>query len=297
MKKNNNKQNNQERIKISERKKRNFQIIIFTSSVILLVFVLIGILKINTIVKSESNKMMKQFEEYYSSDEMQIIYYYSSVNTDDDKAIYELEYLLNIKKNYDIDYLDIDMSKLSDKNRTNIESSLGIEGNYPTIAIVKNKQIVAIQEGFIESNKLVQFFIDVNILDKSAKYKDVDNLKFIDYSDYKKILKNDKKNIVVIGEAGCKYCMAAKPILNNISKAYKVDINYLDLSDLKQEDLKDLFDNLEKYGYDNEEFIENNNFNLPTILIIKKGKITSYIEGVKTLEEYIDYFKENDTIE
>ncbi len=278
-------------------KKRKFQIIILISCVILLVFVLFAILNFSKVLKSESKNLMEKFDEYFSSKELKIVYYYSSVDTDDNKAIYELEYLLNLKKEYDIDYLDIDKSKLNNKNINKIENSLGIEGTYPTTVVVKNSQVVAVQEGFIESHKLVNFLIEANVLDKTSKYKDVDNLKFINYDDYKKILKSEKINIVVVGKAGCEYCMSAKPILNNISKAYKVKVNYLDLTDMNTNDLNDFSENLKKLEFDSETFLENESLNLPTILIIKKGKIVSYLEGLKSLEEYIDYLKENEAIE
>ena len=91
--------------------------------------------------------------------------------------------------------------------------------------------------------------------------------------------------------------MSAKPILNNISKAYKVKVNYLDLTDMNTNDLNDFSENLKKLEFDSETFLENESLNLPTILIIKKGKIVSYLEGLKSLEEYIDYLKENEAIE
>lgn len=189
------------------------------------------------------------------------------------------------------------MSKLNTKNREEIESTLGINSVSPTTIVVKNKNIIAVQEGFIESNKLVDMFVDANLLEKGSKYVPVDNLKFIDYETYLKLLDNDDANVVIVGEAGCEYCISVKPILNNISKAYKIDINYLDVSDMNQEQLKEFFDRLPDLGYNNEKLETDGTFSMPTMLIIKDGKITSYLEEVKSLEEYISYLRENDIIE
>lgn len=294
---NNNKQTKKQKKKLTNEQKRNFEIIGFSCSIILLVLVLFGILKINTKVKSETEDIMSQFYKYYESEESKVIYYYNSIETSDKKSNYELDYLVRISKDYKIDFLTLDMSKLNTKNREEIESTLGINSVSPTTIVVKNKNIIAVQEGFIESNKLVDMFVDANLLEKGSKYVPVDNLKFIDYETYLKLLDNDDANVVIVGEAGCEYCISVKPILNNISKAYKIDINYLDVSDMNQEQLKEFFDHLPDLGYNNEKLETNGTFSMPTMLIIKDGKITSYLEEVKSLEEYISYLRENDIIE
>ncbi len=294
---NNNKQTKKQKKKLTNEQKRNFEIIGFSCSIILLVLVLFGILKINTKVKSETEDMMAQFYKYYESSENKVIYYYNSAETADKKSSYELDYLVRISKDYKIDFLPLDMSKLNTKNREEIESKLGINGISPTTIVVKNKNIVAVQEGFIESHKLVDLFVNASLLKKGSKYIPVDNLKFIDYQKYLKILDSNDSNIVVVGEAGCEYCIAIKPIINNISKAYKIDINYLDVSDMNQEELKEFFDKLPDLGYDNDNLKTNGTFSMPTMLLIKDGKIISYLEEVKSLEEYISYLKDNNIIE
>lgn len=293
----NNKQTKKQTKKLTNEQKRRFEIIGFSCSIVLLVLVLFGILQINTKVKSETEDMMKQFYKYYDDVDSKVIYYYNSTETSDKKSSYELDYLVRISKDYKIDFLPLDMSKLNTKNREEIESTLGINGISPTTVVVKNKNIVAVQEGFIESHKLVDMFIEAKILDKGSKYVPVDNLNFINYEKYLELLDGKKHEVVVVGEAGCEYCIAIKPILNNISKAYKIDINYLDVSDMKQDELKDFFDKLPDLGYDNDNLKNNGTFSMPTMLLIKDGKIISYLEEVKSLEEYVSYLKENDIIE
>ncbi len=294
-KKNTNKQNIVRNKKNTENK-RKYLFIGFICSIILLVFVLIIVLNLNSKSKSEARSVMNSFYKYYESKEPKIIFYYDS-KEDDVTSAYEMEYLIRISKDYDIEYLNIDKSKLSEKKCEEIELKLGIESSSPVIAVVKNKLVVAVQNGFIESNKLVDFLISANILDKDSKYIPTNNLKFINYSDYKKLLSDEKDHILIIGESGCLYCKEAKPILNNISKAYKVTINYLDVTDLSSDDLKELFEKLPELGYDNDKLKDEGVFGMPTILIIKKGKIESYLESLHTLEEYISFFEKNNVIE
>lgn len=296
-KKTDNKQNIKKKINPSNEQKRNFEIIGFICSIILLVLILFGILKINSNVKTESNNIMVKYEEAYSSEDLQIIYYYNSTETDNDENDIELKYLIQLSKDYNIDYLEVDISKLNDKNRQTIENQLGITGTTPSIVIVKNKKIVAVQEGFVESHNLVKFFIKVGLLDDDAKFSTIDNLTFIDYNKYLDLLDSEDNSIIIVGKAACKYCISVKPILNNISKAYKTEIYYLDLSDLEVNDAKEFFEKLPELGYDNEKLETDGVFSTPTLLIIKNGKISSYLENARSLEEYVEYLKENEMIE
>lgn len=287
-----NKQNNKKQQKLNNKK---HLIISFGSLIILLLLILIIILVFNTKNKSDKS-IIKEFNTYYESNNRSVIFYYDS---DDSKKEYELdiEYLTQLKRDYDIEVLFINKKELTEKHIKDIEYKLGIKNTLPVISVVSNKQIIGAYEGIIESHNLVNLLINTNVLDKDSKYKDIDNINFIGYKEYKEIFDNNDTNIVVIGRAGCKYCAAVKPILNNIGKAYKVDINYLDINDIDKEDLKELFEQLPEKGYDNNKLKDEGVFSMPTLLIIKKGKITSYIENQQSLEDYIKYLKDNDVIE
>lgn len=295
--KTNSKQNKKIEKKLTNENKRRFEIIGFTCSIILLLLLLVLILKINTSVKSETSNIMKNYSEYFESSDSKVIIYFNSQDDESGYALLEIEYLNQLSKDYKIDFLPVDISLLNKKNRDKIESELGIEEVSPTIVVVKDSQVLGVQKGFIESHNLVKFFIDVNILDKDAKYSAVDNLKFIDYNKYKELLNDKKKNVIIIGQAGCNYCKNAKSILNNVSKAYKIDIYYLDIDDIQRAEAQELFNELPNIGYNEKELTEEGNFSMPTLFIVKKGQIVSYLQELKSLDEYISYLKENEMIE
>lgn len=289
---NKSKQKKDKRLKEIKNKNRIFIIVIFF--ITLLAFLLFGILKMNS-SSYDNNKLMKIFEEKYSSNVTEIIFYNDSENNDDSTDL-ERGYLIQLSKDYDIDYFDLDISKLSNKDKEEINIKLGISGETPSIIVVQDKKVVAVQEGFIESHNLVSLLIKLNILKEGSKYKTIDNLVFIDYDKYDEIIREKKNAIIVVGKAACKYCESVKPIFNNISKAYKTNIYYLDLSDLKQDDAKKFFDKLPEQGYKEEKLETDGIFSTPTLLVIKKGKIDSYLESARSLEDYIDYLKENEMI-
>ena len=266
------------------------------SSIFLLVLILFGVLKINSIYKSDSKKMIDTFDKYFESDTYKIVCYYDSSKKGNEEML-ELDYLSQISKQFDIEYVGVDSSKVSEKNQNKIKKLLGIEGISPTTVIVKDKKVVALQEGFIENNRLVDLLVSAKVLEEGSKYKNIDNLIFIDYDDYKELLEDDNVNIVVVGQSACIYCNRVKPILNNISKAYKIDINYFNVNEQNNDDLKEFFEELPKLGFDSDTLIKDETFNMPTVLIIEDGKIVSYLENEHNLEEYISYFKENSVIE
>jgi len=280
---------------ISTRTKKRL-IIGVSSSIILLVLILLGTLSLTSKSKSDSKRMIDNFYKFYKSNEYKVICYYDS-EKEGSEAYYELDYLLQLSKQYGIEYTEVDSSKISEKNNNKIKNLLGIEGINPTTVVVKNKKIIAQQEGFIESNRLVELLIDAKVLEKDSKLKSIDNLKFIDYDKFKDIVEDEDTNIVVVGQSACKYCNSIKPILNNISKAYKIDINYFNVNEETTDNLKEFFDKIPDMGYDDEKLKTDETFYMPTVLIIKDGKIVSYLQNEHTLEEYVDYFKENDVIE
>lgn len=274
-----------------------FKIVGLSISVILLVLVLFGLLKINANVKSESDKIMEQFNASYESENANIIYYYDSTNTENDEGIFELEYIKQISKDYKLDYVVIDKSKVKNKDLNNLYSTLGISGKIPTTIIVQNKNVLGVQEGYKESNRLVEFLVETKVLENGSKYSEVDNLNFIDYEEYQKILdKKKKSSIVIIGQPACEYCKRIKVYANNISKAYEVTINYLDVMELTGVERKEFFEKLPELGYDDES-LESNVFSMPTTFIIKDKKIVDYQQGAQSLEKFKEFLKENKVIE
>lgn len=296
VKKTDNKQKIKKNTKLSNKRKRKFEIIGFICSILLLVFLLFVVVKISTNVKSESQKIMQTFSEAYTSDGLNIIFYYNSNETDNDEYEIQNRYLIDFKKEFKLNYIEIDISKINEKDKNYINSKLGIDGTSPSIIIVQDEKVVALSEGFIESHNLIKLLKEVNIIDEDSKYSQISNLKFINYEDYKNILKEKDINVVIVGKASCKYCMSVKPILNNISKAYKKEFKYLDLSDLSTDGAKAFFENIQKNGYDDDSLKESGLFSTPTILLTKDGKIISYLSGARELDDYIEYLKENKAI-
>ena len=245
---------------------------------------------------SENKSIMESFREYLSREEVSFIYFTSS----------ECPYcdiqdpiVKQIAKDYDIDYLEVDKIKLNSKQIEEIATTLKIDSKAPTptMAIVKNNEVVATRIGVTEGHVLVKFLIRNGVLKEGAQYTPEQNLTFIDYDIFQELREEEGPVAVIIGGLVCPYCASAKPILSNIAKAYDIEINYLTLESMSKENINNVFSELVDMGYANKKFIDEGKFSTPAILVFEDGKIIGEMEGLANVTEYAAFFKKYKVIE
>jgi len=144
--------------------------------------------------------------------------------------------------------------------------------------------------GFMDGTALVKFFIDSKVLPKDAEYSKEKNLTFVNYNEYKDLIRDDDTHIIVIGQTSCSHCIAIKPALNSVAGDYDLTINYLNLTELTEDESKKFFESLEKIEYDDPEFLEDGSFGTPLTLIVEDGKVERYISGSKTYSQLVREF-------
>ena len=235
----------------------------------------------------EGTKIMESFEKYFNSKERTVIYYASS------KCGYcklETPILETIAQDYDMDYLDIDSTKLTKEQRDEILDKLEIEQSTPTTVVVEKGKVVDTQVGYVAGKEYVEFFKDAGMLPEDAVYSKEQYITFIDYSDYEKLLEGGS-HVIVIGQTGCSHCTAIKPALNSVAKDYKVTINYLNITDLSQDDQAKFSESLNMIGYNEPEFLEDGSYGTPLTLIVIDGKVSSYLSGERTTSQLVREFK------
>jgi len=272
---------------------KNKKTIIFTVILAALAIILIGVfafveLRNNGIIGSaDSSEIMKEFNTNYNSKDLKVIYYASSTcgYCELQKPILE-----TIAEDYDIEYFSIDSNELSAKQRKDVLSKLGIEHATPTTVIVKKGKVIDTQVGYVDGSSLVEFFKENKVLSEKAVYSAEKNINFINYSEYKDLIRNNETNIIVIGQTGCSHCTAFKPALNSVAGDYKLTINYLNLAELTQEENQNFFESLEKIQYNDPEFLEDGSFGTPLTLIVKNGKVYDYISGQRTISQLVREF-------
>lgn len=241
----------------------------------------------------EEKKMMKEFHETLENDDLSIIYY---MHTGCEFCAMEEPILERIADDYEFDYLTIDSSLLSKKEKQEVLDTLDIEGKTPTIVILKNGEVKATHVGYLEGYKLVEFFIKAEVLDEGSTYKPEEGLTFIAYDKWVELQDQEEPYVVVLGSATCEFCKAVRPILSNLSKAYNIPIYYLGLNYLGQDNGAKFEEQLQDMKYDEESFIEEGKYTTPAVLIIKNKRVISHKEGYQEATDYITYFKEQKII-
>lgn len=234
-------------------------------------------------ISKKSTEIMDNFYKYMESKKVKVIYYGG------DNCSYcslETPIMKQIKKDYEIDYLYVNSDKLTKEDKDELLEVLDIEGETPTIALVKDDEVIDIKEGYIEGKEMVEFLIDNKVLKKDAVYTPEQYINNISYSDYEDMISKDEMNVVVIGQTTCSHCISTKPVLNHIAGDYDVEINYLNLTNMSSDEQTKLTNSLKSIGYEDAE-----NLGTPLTLIVQNNKLISKIEGENPTSYYIRTFR------
>jgi thiol-disulfide isomerase/thioredoxin len=154
----------------------------------------------------------------------------------------------------------------------------------PLTVVVKEGSVIDSLNGYTDEKELLEFLIKNDFAPADAKLA----MNYVDYSGYKKLLKSDGTNIIVIGQSTCTYCIKAKPILNKIIKDKNVKINYLNLTELSETDSEKFKGSLK--------YLSENDWGTPLTLIIKNGEVIDSANGVRDYDGYIELFEKNGLI-
>lgn len=265
-----------------------FTVILAVIAILLIAcFVFIELRQNGVIGSSGSNEIMSEFNKNFNAKKRKVIYYSSSTC-----GYCELQtpILETVADDYDIEYYSIDSNLLSKSQREEVLEKLEIEHATPTTVVVEDGKVVAKQVGFVDGSTLVKFFKDNKIVSKDAVYSAEKYITFIDYNKYKSLIRSDDTHIIVIGQTSCSHCIAIKPALNSVADDYDLTINYLNLTDLTEEESEGFFTSLEKIEYNDPDFIKDGSFGTPLTLIVTDGKVVSYISGERTISQLVREF-------
>lgn len=273
--------------------------IILTAVLVFICLALIGFLIVSelkengTIVGNETNELMKEFDKKFNSKDRTVIYYASS-----GCGYCELQtpILETIAEDYDMEYFEIDSSILGTKQRNEILEKLGIEHATPTTVIVENGKVIDKAVGYTDGQDYVEFFASNEMIPEDAVYSQEANLTFVDYEDYEEIIDNNGTQIIVVGQTTCSHCIAIKPALNSVAGEYDLTINYLNLTEMSEDEYNSFSESLKEIEYNDPDFVESGSFGTPLTLIIENGKVKDYISGERTKSQLVREFKKNGLI-
>ena len=192
--------------------------------------------------------------------------------------------LTDMKERYDFDYIYIDAAKINSSYMSKILEKLNLTSiGTPYLAIVSNGKIVDTQNGYADYDVTFEFLQENDIIDKDAKLL----LNYIDYEEYDKLLKSDEKNIIVVGQSTCGYCVQAKLILNEIAEEKDITINYLNVSYMTEEEGEKFEKSLEYFE---------GSWGTPVMMVVQDGEMIDIVEQLVTKGEYIEFLEENEVL-
>ena len=250
---------------------------------ILAVFI-IGILGVNYINERGSKKYLESFESAISSDKQQIIL------VGRDNCVYcqlftpLLDYM---SESYGFEYMYVNTNEISTKGLNTVLEKLNIDKeNFgtPHLSLVKSGNIIDEIAGYVDENELLQFLKNNGYAPEDANLP----IRNISYSEYKEIINSDTQQIVVIGQSGCKYCMLAKPALLSIASNYNIKINYFNMTSLQESDNSE---SLTQEFNSSLDYLNNDGWGTPLMLIVKNGEVISASNGFISEETYVKFLK------
>ena len=198
-----------------------------------------------------------------------------------------------LSEDYDFDYDYINTDELTSSGLSTLLSKLNIdEENFgtPYLSITKGGKVVAEQSGYVDRETLFDFLKENGAIDENAEYKsEYPNLNMINYEDYKNILDSGEKQIVVIGQTGCAYCEQTKPILDEIAEEDGVTINYLNLTNISEDEFSELMSSVDYLK-------EMESIGTPLTLIIENKEVIAHQDGYVEKSVFEKTFKDNGLI-
>lgn len=252
-----------------------------------LVAVLVALLVTGGKRNEEEADTMQLFSSAMDSKDTEIIYFMSSSCG---YCSLETPVLEQISKDYDVEITKIDASKLNSNDADEIVSKLDIQGYTPTIVVVKDGKVVATQEGYLDGHDLVKFFSEAKVLEEGAIYTPDQYLTFVDYKEYEALTNSNSPVIITIGQTACSYCISTRPILSDIVHKYDIEINYFDIRKATSAEQEAFFDLLSKLNYTDPTYVEEGKFGTPLTIVIKDGKIISYVNGLADEATFVKTF-------
>ena len=174
-----------------------------------------------------------------------------------------------MKEEYSFDYLYIDTTKITSKGLSEVIETLNIDPDdfgTPHLSLVEGGKVVDDILGYVDEKQLLNFLIKYEYAPKDAAIP----LNYVDYPEYEELIESETPEVLVIGQTSCSACMMAKPALITIADQYDVKINYLNLTELKED--KNGAELIEKFN-SSLEFYTKEEWGTPLMIIVKDKEV------------------------
>lgn len=220
---------------------------------------------------------LNEFYEYFNSKDKTLIVFASSQCG---YCVAQKPIVEALAKEYKFDYLYMDYLELSsDAEISLVIDELGIEGSTPASVVVQDGKVLNTWVGYVDGKGYLDNLVNSGLIDKNATYDLESEFVSIKYDKFLSLLKDSETSAVIVDMPTCAVCYEERIALNELAKEYDLKLYQMSAQSLSDEEIEEFSDKLGDWGYDNEEYEETGQVEVPLLLFVKDGKIKTYKVG------------------
>ena len=260
--------------------KQKLYVILSTIIILVVTMVVIGVTE-----QQQGEKILNKVKNALNNETGELIYIKRTGCSWCDLYQDELSYM---KSNYELEYYEVDIKKLTEKQLSELLYILEIDGSTfgtPHMTYVKDGKVIEQLSSYNTADDLFAFSQKHEQISLEASLP----VNYISFDEYKETIKSKTPEVIVLGQTGCGYCVAARPVLDSVVEDYDVKINYFNISKFTLQEEKDEFTASLKY-------LEENQIGTPLMLIVKNGEVIASLENLNTKEKYVEFLRTNKII-
>lgn len=262
---------------MNEQKKIYILLGIFAAIVVL-------ILGMNFVTELRSKKTLENVEEIMSQESKQIILLGKDNCAYCQMFIPLLDYM---KEEYGFDYTYINTNNITKKTLIKILDELQIDASdfgTPHLSLTENGSVIDEIAGYVDEKELLTFLKQYSFAPEDATL----SLNYINLEEYKQLIDSNTSEVIVVGQTNCSHCMMAKPALLSIASEYGIKINYLNMTELQQEE-----NGTELISEFNSSltYLETEEWGTPLMMVVKNHEVVATSNGYISKDNYINFLK------
>ncbi len=190
------------------------------------------------------------------------------------------------KKDVKKEVSEIEVPKFEKKEKekvhekTSSKSKFSLTAKQKDIILIALVVVLLIVAAIVTGNKDSKVDIELPVaLEGDAGFNE------ITYSNYLEKIDSNEPFLVVIVKDGCGYCEMYEPILKEVADEYNLPINYINLTNLSEEE----YNNLAQSNA----YLKKNQWGTPTTLFMLGDSVIDSIGGYVDKDKFVDFVKEN----
>ena len=114
---------------------------------------------------------------------------------------------------------------------------------------------------------------------------DFAGVKELAYTDYSKMVEENKNFVLLIVREGCTYCESFEPIMEETSTEKNIPVYLVDIATFTEDELNEF--------YESNKFLSKGDWGTPTTLVLQGSTVIDTLEGMTEKDVLIEFLDEN----